>query len=80
MHRGEGSQGQVPGHSFPEAHAGQNTNTQTSASRLHMHVMSSKLVLSGQYNGLIGTRPNAGADGAPHTDVHEQPAMKAVIT
>lgn len=45
-----------------------------------MHVMSSKLVLSGQYNGLIGTRPTAGADGAPHTDVHEQPAMKAVIT
>ena len=46
-----------------------------------MHVMSSKLVLSGQYNGLIGTRPNAGASGADqHTDVHEQPAVKAVIT
>ena len=47
-----------------------------------MHVMSSKLVLSGQYNGLIGTPPpNAGApDANPHTDVHEQPAVKAVIT
>ena len=58
-----------------------------------MHVMSSKLVLSGQYNGLIGAPPapmqglpqhrgpNAGAgDANPHTDVHEQPAVKAVIT
>ena len=46
-----------------------------------MHVMSSKLVLSGQYNGLIGTRPTAGVPGAdPHTGVHEQPAVKAVIT
>lgn len=59
-----------------------------------MHVMSSKLVLTGQYNGLIGIRPpqrraypNAGltptqgqADANPHTDVHEQPAVKAVIT
>ncbi len=46
-----------------------------------MHVMSSKLVLSGQYNGLIGTHPTAGVPGAdPHTDVHEQPAVKAVIT
>ena len=48
-----------------------------------MHVMSSKLVLPGQYNGLIGTppHPNARASGAnPHIDVHEQPAVKAVIT
>lgn len=46
-----------------------------------MHVMSSKLVLPGQYNGLIGTHPNTGApDANPHTDVHEQPAVKAVIT
>ena len=77
MHRGEESQEQIHRGRFARARK----HNYHDMSRLHMHVMSSKLVLSGQYNGLIGTHPNAGVPGAdPHTDVHEQPAVKAVIT
>ena len=56
MHRGEDSQEQFHKGRFARVRK-QNYHDM---SRLHMHVMSSKLVLLGQYNGLIGTRPNAG--------------------